>query len=173
MRKGGGKAKGRSYENDMTKVFAEWSGLKWKRVPMSGGFQKSVVSGDIFCVQEYEEKRDVRIPFSFELKNRTAWDLVQFFKDADKFQVKEWWAQSCNDANINNKYPALIFTKNYYPDFIMLQLTILNKLQKLVKQSWKKFPYISCTMDKDEEVIVLPLPDFLSWIDFPTFLKLT
>lgn len=176
MRKGGGKFKGRSYENDLANMFTEWSGLKWKRVPMSGGFQKSVVTGDIFCVAEYEndsEKDKIWIPFSLEAKKRQSWDLVQFFKDSDKFTVKDWWEQSSTDALLSKKYPVVIFTKNYCPDFIMLQTTVLNKLQKLVKASWKKFNYISYTMPADDNVIVLLLSDFLAWIDFTTLLKLT
>jgi len=164
MRRGGGKFKGRAYENEIAHILEEWSHMKWKRAPLSGGFQKTVVTGDVFCVAEYEETGNIRVPFSFEVKKREAWDLVQFFKDSDKFIVKEWWQQSCDDSAISGKQPILIFAKNYYPDLIMLRTSTLKKLHSLIGE--KKLPCIYYIMPENDEVIILRLSEFLDWISF-------
>jgi len=173
MRRGiGSKNKGRSFENKMANLFTEWSKHKFKRVPMSGGWEKEVVSGDIFCVAEYEKSQDIRFPLSLELKCTEAWDFEHLFKGSDKNPIYTWWQQSTEDSKISKKIPALIFTKNYQPDFILLRLSILKKLNKLTKKTWEEFFYIHCFLG-GERVVVLLLSDFLGYINFSTLLQLT
>jgi len=124
-------------------------------------------------VDEYDPKkasRRIRIPLSFEAKCAESWDFVQLFKDSDKGPLHAWWAQASADAKSTDKLPALVFTRNYVPVFIMVRTSTLNKLAKLVGSSWKKSA-IKHRITKERVVVVL-LDDFLGWVDFTTFLKL-
>jgi hypothetical protein len=175
MKKGRGKFKGHGFERRLANVLTKWSGYAWKRVPLSGGWNKIVVSGDIFCVAEYGRnsgQERIVVPFSLECKCSESWDFVHFFKDSEKSPLYQWWQQASSDAKQAGKLPAMIFTKNFLPVFIMLHVRTLNKLAKLVGFSWKKFTYLSCQISQ-EQLAVLLLDDFLGWIDFRVLLKLT
>lgn len=176
MRRGGGRQKGHGFENKFANVLTKWSGLKHRRVPQSGGWHKQVVSGDVFCVAEYEfdpERERIFVPLSWECKCAESWDFVHFFKDSDKPSLRQWWQQASDDAEQSHKLPALIFTKNYFPTFVMLHSRTFNRLAKLVGSSWRKFTHTTCQLSKNDQVVVLLLDDFLGWLSFETLLKLT
>jgi len=174
MRAGGGRIKGHNYENEVAKILSVWSKVQWKRVPMSGGWgSKDIASGDIFCTLEFDKKNPIIMPLSIELKNAQAWELVHFFKDTDSSPIGSWWQQSSDDARKSKKIPVVIFSKNYFPNFIMLPSNILPKLTKLLKKKtlFDSCHQISCVVNKDP-VTVLLLSDFLSLVDFKTLLNL-
>jgi len=175
MRSGGGRVKGHAFENEIAKLLAEWSNIPWKRVPMSGGWSaKNIASGDIFCTAEFDKKSPKIVPISIEIKKVQSWEFVHFFKDTDSSPIGSWWAQSTKDAIKAKKTPIVIFTKNYFPIFIILRVATLNKLDELVAERgiWKEFTRINCTV-AGEFLIVIKLEDFLAWINFDTLLKLT
>ena len=174
MRAGGGRIKGHSYENKIAKILSEWSKVQWKRVPMSGGWgSKDIASGDIFCTLEFDKKVPIITPISIECKATESWELVHFFKDTDSSPIGSWWQQSSDDAKKSKKIPIVIFSKNYFPNFIMLPSNILPKLTKLLKKKtlFDSCPQINCIVNKDD-ITVLLLSDFLSLVDFKTLLKL-
>lgn len=177
MRKGkGSKEKGHGFERRAAKIFTKWSSRQFKRVPQSGGWAKEVVSGDIFCVDEYDPKsasRKIWVPFSLECKCAESWDFVHFFKDSDKSSLHQWWQQASSDAIQSEKLPALIFTRNYLPIFLMLHTSTLNRLAKLVGSSWRMFAHLNWELSKSDKVTILLLDDFLGWVSFETLLKLT
>lgn len=176
MKKGRGRNKGHGFERKTVKIFSDWSGRQFKRVPMSGGWDKDIISGDIFCADEYSPKSSkdrVWLPISIECKCAESWEFVHLFTETDKSTLNQWWAQSTSDADHSGKYPSLVFTKNWHPNFIMLSTKTFNKLAKLTKTSWRKFNHFNCYISKSEQVTTLLLDDFLGWISFETLLKLT
>lgn len=176
MKRGRGRHKGHGFERKAAKVFTQWAQRPFKRVPQSGGWDKSIISGDLFCADEYSPKSPshrVWMPLSLECKCAESWDFTHFFKDSDKSSLRQWWHQASSDTDQSKKLPALIFTKNYLPIFIMLRTHTLNKLAKLVGSSWKKFAHLNYQFSKIEQLTVLLLDNFLEWIDFETLLKLT
>lgn len=176
MKQGRGKQKGKGFENKVAHIFTEWSGFKFRRVPLSGGWHKHIVTGDIFCVAEYEpepKQPGIFMPFSLECKCAESWDFAHFFSDSEKSSLRQWWQQTSDDSKQSKKLPSLIFTKNYLPVFVMLRTHTFSKLAKLTHSSWKKFSHINFYISKSEQVTVLLLDDFLGWIDFQTLLKLT
>jgi len=146
-------------------------------VPQSGGWNKRVVSGDVFLSAEYEsapeQKAHIFVPFSWECKKQEGWDFVQLYKDDEKCPLHLWWDQATRDAKVSKKLPALIFTRNYLPIFIMLSTHTANRLVRLTEQSWKEFTHMVHPVPKKGQVVVLVLDDFLDWVPFETLLKLT
>ena len=173
MRKGGGRSKGHAFENEVAKILTTWSGVQWKRTPQSGGWgSKDIASGDLFCATEFDKKEPLIMPISLELKKVEAWEFVHFFKELDTSPLGSWWTQSVDDALISKKIPVLIFNRNRYPIFIMLDNKSITRLEKLGNKKYdQKLPRLYCTIKKDH-VSVLLLSDFLNWIDFKTLLKL-
>lgn len=169
------KSKGRGFENDIAKLLTKWSGHKFQRVPLSGGWDKKIVSGDVFCAAEYKRNsgQNVKVPLSIECKNQEGWTISQLFQISEKCPLRLWWDQSVNDSKKIKKLPALVFTRNYQPVFIMISTVTANRLSRLAHTSWKEFAHIVCPMTQKDKVVVLCLDDFLSWISFDTLLKLT
>ena len=63
-----GKAKGGVYERKIAKLMTEWTGVKFERVPASGGLhwkKDNRVYGDIVC-------NDPTFPFVVECKNHLS-----------------------------------------------------------------------------------------------------
>lgn len=171
------KDKGRSFENDVAKLLTKWSGLTWRRVPQSGGWNKRVVTGDVFCEDEYTSvpgrKVELFIPFSWECKKQEGWSFTQLFSDSEKCPLRLFWTQASNDAKTIKKLPAMIFSRNYLPIFIMISTRTANRLVRLTAGSWHDFTHIIAPMVEEEQVVVFLLEDFLKWVPFKNLLELT
>lgn len=172
MKIGGGRLKGKGFERDLASILTKWSKMTHKRTPLSGGWNSQIVSGDVFCVAEYNSlEAKIRVPVSWEAKCNEAWDLAQLFKNSDKSPLNKWWRQASLGAKQIKKTPILVFTKNYFPRFVLLKTNTLNKLTKLTRKPYKNFIHINGSIGK-EKVTTLLLEDFLNWIPFETLLKL-
>jgi len=171
------KSKGRGFENEVAKLLTDWSGYKHQRVPQSGGWDKQVVSGDVFCQAEYASapgpRESIFVPLSWECKKQEGWDFAQLFNDSEKCPLRVWWNQASTDAKGIKKLPALIFTRNYLPIFIMISTHTANRLVRLTEGTWKELPHIVFPVVRKEQTVIFLLGDFLSWVPFKTLLKLT
>lgn len=107
------RSKGGSYERRIAKKFSEWCGFEVRRTPSSGALMKT---GDIFPVVP---ENMVRFPFSIELKNRESWDFKELFDRKNKVGIFSYWKQCTSDADMSNRVPMLVFTKNGSPDYCM------------------------------------------------------
>ena len=107
------RTKGHSFERQICKILnkefnIEDAKLKYKRVPMSGGFDKANFPGDIFSMDKTQIlARDI----SIECKFYRDWKIEDLIKST-KPKIIEWWRQAVNDAEIGNKIPLLIIKKN-------------------------------------------------------------
>lgn len=113
-KKKNGNRKGGDFERKIAKVMTEWTGVKFERVPASGGLhwkKDNRVYGDIVC-------NDPTFPFVVECKNRQSWNMDALIKGNKA--VEKWWAQVNKDATDTQLTPMLIFTRNQQPDYIML-----------------------------------------------------
>lgn len=72
MKKGGQRIKGQSFERKLCKLLGEWWQCEFKRVPLSGGWAKSKVTGDVVQVTESPFGE---FPFSVEGKHKAGWNL--------------------------------------------------------------------------------------------------
>lgn len=91
-----GKNKGNKYERDIAKLLTEAWGIKFRRVPTSGGMEHW--RGDIVAV--FDEDR-IRFPFCIELKNQKT------------LNIPAWIRQTQAEAEETNKIGLLIFHRNH------------------------------------------------------------
>lgn len=128
MRRGGGRAKGNSFERQVAKMiveaFAEF-GIDKKhcfRTPLSGGhrYAKECDPGDLVMSPELRKL----FPFSVEAKSyrRLKWrELLSPLKKSGQFY--KWWQQACLAAVSNDLEPLLVFKENYSIPFAMVSAT--------------------------------------------------
>lgn len=171
------KSKGRGFEQEIATIFSKWSGTKWMRVPQSGGWNKRVVAGDVFCEREYisvsGKREELFVPISVECKKQEGWGFEQLFRDSEKCPLRLFWEQAANDAEKIKKLPVMIFSRNYLPIFIMIGTRMADRLVRLTDGTWQDFNHIIVHIHEKEQVVIFLLEDFLKWVSFETLLKLT
>lgn len=109
--------KGSTYERQIAKLFTKWSGVEWRRTPMSGGWSKTIdfgVAGDLVCAHD----TDIHV----ELKNREGWCLTDLiFGLRVNAGIVSWLKQAERDAKANGKPVALlIFRRNRLRDSLVM-----------------------------------------------------
>lgn len=110
--------KGSGYERKIAKILGNWwadDSELFRRTPMSGGWAKEKITGDITPVKEEGEN----FPFSVECKKQEGWEFHQFWSKKSKFW--SWWEQCTDDAKRSNKQPLLIFSRNRISDFMAVR----------------------------------------------------
>lgn len=150
------KAKGDTYERKIAKKLTEWTGLKFERVPASGGLhwkKDNRVYGDIVT-------NDPDFPFTIECKARESWNMDSLINGSK--EVEKWWKQAIADAWATGKEPMVIFTRNRQPDYIMF------------RGKANLYDYISSVFDENisfrmifkingEELMVMKLDDAIKY----------
>jgi len=122
MKPGGAKEKGREFESTCCRLMQGWWGTPFKRVPLSGGWDKQIITGDIFAVNK--DGVDKSFPFSVECKKQEGWNLFQLLDD--KGPILQWWKQ-CTDDCPPHKLPLLMFACNYRSVLVMVGNNLLTK----------------------------------------------
>jgi len=128
-----GRTKGNKFENDTAKEITKWTGVEFKRTPMSGGWAKT---GDI---TPKNPKEMTKFPFNIECKNQEIFStkfLVECASEGvlPKATIEKWWKQCTDDAKKSKKIPILVMTKAREPVYVMTTQTIFQKL-KLMKNT--------------------------------------
>ena len=116
LRKGMGRSKGASFELDTSKKLSMWwYGVKKaiRRTPLSGGWSKTIASGDLIC--EFEDSW----PFSVECKHNKSWSFNELFSE-NLGMIGKFWSQ-CVKESPKNKIPILIFRGNYGKTYVMIK----------------------------------------------------
>src|SRR6056297_3912339 len=115
------RTKGHSFERSVCKLLndklkIETTKYKWKRVPLSGGFDKQNFPGDIYTtgITRFSEM------FSIECKFYKTWKLEDLI-NGNSPRILEWWKQASDDAAGAEKYPLLIFKKNNSKIYFMIR----------------------------------------------------
>lgn len=118
------RAKGATFERDVARQVSLWTGMDFKRTPMSGGWAKT---GDI---TPKNPEHMVKFPFNFELKNNEKLEFSHIFQAPKnkKTPIRKWWKQAFRDAKKSGKIPVLIFTKSREEIFCMVQRSVFFRL---------------------------------------------
>jgi hypothetical protein len=90
---------------------------------------------------------------SVELKHRLEWTWSGFIRDPSTSKLAEYWYQCISDAS-TNRYPLLIFTKNYEKDYCMFLRRVKGILLPVIGPSVN-------TIINDSEVGITLLTNFL------------
>ena len=105
------RAKGQRFERDICKALGDWWGCSFKRTPLSGGWAKEKLVGDITPVTEGA------FPwlFSVECKDQQGWGIDEFFRN-EKSKLHSFLDQCISDADKKKLVPLLIAkSKNVKP----------------------------------------------------------
>jgi len=109
------KAKGSRNERDICKLFKDWTGYDFARVPSSGGLRWKRVSdttGDITCT---DQKHNRYFNFSIEAKNYKEINFEHLISPVKNCKILEFWAQAETDAERAKKLPLLFMRYNGLP----------------------------------------------------------
>ena len=139
MKKGQGINKGKSFERLVAKLLTTETGVKWNRVPNSGGFataqgvEDSRFQGDVFTENEDYAGYCVECKIT-----GTNFNLNELFKPKGK--LYSWWKQA--ESESKDKKPVLVFRYANSPIFLMTQdEKIMSGLSfKIILDGWLPFP---------------------------------
>lgn len=103
------KNKGSKAERDLAKLWESWTGYKFARTPMSGGWAKSKDTfGDLTCT---DDKHSRKFTFSVECKSYKGITFNDILK-GNKSDILKFWEQATRDAMISHKIPILFMREN-------------------------------------------------------------
>ena len=124
------RSKGARFEREIAAFFQEWSGLEFRRTPLSGGWsrQNPNVAGDLVCIDE-----GVTLPFIIECKNQESWTWEALLIGGSAV-FAGFWEQTVEEALIaGGRIPLLVFTKNYDQDWIATPERIIGELNNDIR----------------------------------------
>lgn len=162
------KNKGNNFERKVAKLLSEWWGVQFHRTPLSGGIrwgQDNRVVGDIVVPQ------DCVFPFTIECKKREGWTLDNLLRGTG--EIKEWWEQAVADnkrLGDNDKFPLLLFSRNFSPIFYMMHKEVWEKLQ-LEKRNYFITTLTGVGEEKENHDVVVGLFDDLMKLNKEDVLK--
>jgi Holliday junction resolvase len=109
-------AKGTRFENSVIGILNKYTGLDFKRVPLSGS---SHIKGDIFLVNKQNK-------YCIECKHYKDDHLTSKILTSKESQFEKWWKQAIDQASKSNQEPLLIFKFDRSKVFIATE----NKMKK-------------------------------------------
>lgn len=129
--------KGAQFERDMAKLFSQfWDGTLTSvtRVPLSGGYPRGKMWGDLIC------SNSVFFPFLVSLKKVEGWSLDQLFFHYDRSQIIVWlreiqqifYKYLKGQKWIESRYlllPILVIAKNRYDPIVIIDIQDLDRLK--------------------------------------------
>lgn len=117
------KQKGSEYERKIAKILGAWWGEEFHRTPASGGLhwkEDNRVAGDIVTPP------DSLYPWVTELKKREEWEFEHLIKGTG--EIEKYWTQVSKDAERTGLRRMLIFSKNFAPNYLMLDTVDFNTI---------------------------------------------
>lgn len=118
-----GRAKGKTGEREVAKIFAEWwgelePGCKFVSTPLSGGFSTPAMRGDMKVAGDLCTNAK-KWPFTVEVKRREGWNLKRLFAGKPS-PVWAWWRQCVRAAREEGRVPLLMFRKNRDAEWMLM-----------------------------------------------------
>lgn len=149
------KKKGSKNERDVARLFKEWTGYDFARVPQSGGlnWHTSNSTGDIICT---DEKHAHKFKFTVECKFHEEINFAHLIdgtisKKTNK--VIHFWEQAVKEGKTVNKVPLLFMRKNGMKrdmHFVAMPERFFSQLY----WTFTEFGYITFISDQDDIAIV-------------------
>lgn len=169
------KSKGSRFERKMAKLFSDWYGEELIRVPASGGM-RSLTRSDL------STRNPDFFPFVIECKHREDINFESIIKSPkviidywielkEKANIEYWKYSESNGVFKSPKNPILILTKNYCPNYIILQeyivINLSHSVEKLKKENFIRI-HIS---ELNENIVIFVLEEFLELVSKDNLLQ--
>jgi hypothetical protein len=106
--------KGSRFEYLIRDMLTEKTGVKWDRVPLSGG---GSMKGDLYCLTNHYYH-------CFELKSFKDTVIQENLLSAKSNNIFGWWDQCVREAKQMNRVPALVFKKDRGKPLILIEETV-------------------------------------------------
>lgn len=158
--------KGKRYERKIAKLLSEWSGIELVRTP--DGAPEDLYA-DIWPknVTEY-------FPLAVECKHVEGWSFDQIMQDVGGFY--SWLRQAESQANNAIEElkrwhePALVFTKNRFPDMLAIGKTCLDRFgyyepmhpRIVIRVPAAPQLVLGMWIESNKHYVIVPLEEFLS-----------
>lgn len=187
MKRGGQRAKGNAYElriaHLLTEVYYPDEDGQFRRVPLSGGWDKRVAPGDIIALKytdvwKKEMVVDKSFPFSIECKDWKDQNVKHFFSGlySKESSFFEWMEQASEGARTTKKMPLVVFKLYRSENIVMLDMMHFTQL----RDTFGIFPggnWYLLSRYKPQEVqcissgsfVFCLLKDFTNWIDWEVY----
>ena len=94
--------KGSRFEYKIRDLLTEKTGVKWDRVPLSGG---GTMKGDLYCLRNHYYH-------CFECKSFKDTVIQENLLTAKSNNIFSWWEQAVREGEEMNRIPALVFKKD-------------------------------------------------------------
>lgn len=167
------KRKGNTYERRIADLLTESTGVNFRRVPASGGWNKfstkhvrtDIFTGDLVC-----DRSDFLC--SIEVKNRVKFSFESILSSPEKAPFTEWWFQCINDANSVKLHPLLFFKPDRAKDFLAIDESTVKLLKidlnKINHFSLNCYEQLLSIKDRNKicHDIKLPTPFIFDWKEF-------
>ena len=167
------KRKGSSFERKIAKVISSWYGEEIIRTPASGGM-RSITRSDLTTrnpdyfpfVIECKYREDI----NFESIIKYPKVIIDYWIELKEKVNTEYWKPSELKILKFPKIPIMVLTKNYCPNYIILQEYIIINLSRSVEKL-KKESFISIHIPElNENIIIFVLEKFLELVSKDNFL---
>jgi len=168
------KRKGSSFERKMAKIISLWYGEEVIRTPASGGM-RSITRSDLTArnpdhfpfIIECKHREDI----NFESIIKSPKAIIDYWIESKEKANTEYWKPSELKGNLKfPKVPILILTKNYCPNYIILQeyiiINLSHSVEKLKKESFIRIH----VPELNENIVIFVLEKFLELISKDNFL---
>lgn len=109
------KKKGSRFERVICKVFTQWTGYEFQRVPQSGGLRwkkADNITSDVTCT---DPKHSRRCLLSIECKSYQDIRFEHILLENKSCKILSFWEQASGDAERANKFPMLVMHYNGMP----------------------------------------------------------
>lgn len=160
------KRKGAEFELSVAKILTKWWGETFKRTPLSGGWAKGVVCGDVLSLDE-----NSTFPFSVECKRDESFSLYQLLKYPATGPLKKWWYQAWSESK-EGKIPLLIIKENLQEPYAVLDRKTFDHLNQADYVDWYIDTCLFCSFDYNDDHTIL-CPDKLVLFPLSKLIALT
>jgi len=181
MKKGRQRQKSNPYERKIAAIFTQayypMNDGEFRKVPLSGGWDKSVVSGDILALKfdrVAEAKRifDNSFPLSVECKTWADENVKHFFSGlySAESELFEWMEQAVYDSRSCEKTPVVVFKLFRTHNIIMIRAHDWYEMKMLFGDFNHKMYFLRrYERESSADIVFVLLADFLDWIDWGVY----
>lgn len=171
------KEKGKRYERRVASLFTEFTGAGFRKIPGSGGFNKTggvVIAEHKFCGDIICDRED--FDFFIEAKNRESYSQTAIVKSVKTCEFTQWWGKTVYEATGLELQPLLFFKPGTQDDFIGItnEACDLFGIFPILTVKFPAYAPYEIILSKVKKETVTVQMDFIpdcNWFEWKNFIK--